>query len=113
MKLTDIIELAKQGYTPADIKELMSLPEPEPEPDPAPDEGKQKTEEEDPQQDNPEGAKTDPNGTEDDIDYKKLFEDEQKKTAKLQKMITQADMSGSDNEETDLDVFASVMQGFM
>ena len=25
MKLTDIIELAKQGYTPRDIKELMSL----------------------------------------------------------------------------------------
>lgn len=25
MKITDIVELAKQGYTPADIKELMSL----------------------------------------------------------------------------------------
>lgn len=26
MKFTDILALAKQGYTPADIRELMSLP---------------------------------------------------------------------------------------
>ena len=113
MKLTDIIELAKQGYTPADIKELMSLPEPEPEKEPAPAEEEQKAPEKDPEQAQSEGAAKDPTGAEDDVDYKKLFEAEQEKTARLQKMITGADMSGSDNKKTDLDVFAAVMQGFM
>lgn len=113
MRLTDIIELAKQGYTPADIKELMSLPEPEPEPKPAPDEGEQKAPEKDPEQAEPEGAHKDPAGAEDDVDYKQLFEAEKEKTARLQKMITGADMSGSDLKEDDLEVFASVMQNFM
>lgn len=27
MKLSDIVELAKRGYTPADIKELLSIQE--------------------------------------------------------------------------------------
>lgn len=42
MNLTDILALAKQGYKPADIKELIAMaepvaqPEPTPEPVPAP-----------------------------------------------------------------------------
>ena len=34
MNLTDIVALAKQGYKPADIKELMALAEPQAEPEP-------------------------------------------------------------------------------
>lgn len=113
MKLTDIIELAKQGYKPNDIKELISLSEPEPEPTPAPAEGEQKTPESDPEQGEPEGAKQDPTNLDDDVDYRSLYEAEKERTSKLQKMITSADMSKSDNKETDTDVFASLMQTFM
>ena len=40
MKLSDIITLAKQGYKPADIRELISIAEdsePEPQPEPQPE----------------------------------------------------------------------------
>lgn len=113
MKLTDIIELAKQGYKPNDIKELISLSESEPEPTPAPDDGEQKTPEEGPGKEEPEGAKKDPTNSDDDVDYRSLYEAEKEKTSKLQKMITSADMSGSDNRESDSDIFASLMQEFM
>ena len=36
MNLVDIIALAKQGYKPNDIKELLAMAETEPAPDPAP-----------------------------------------------------------------------------
>lgn len=39
MKFTDILELAKKGYTPKDIKELLAIPVPEeeaPKQDPEP-----------------------------------------------------------------------------
>lgn len=113
MKLTDIIELAKQGYKPNDIKELISLSEPEPEPAPAPDEGEQKTPEKEPEKVEPEGAEKDPAGADDDIDYKSLYEEEREKTSKLQKMIISADMSGYDNKETDTEIFASLVKDFM
>ena len=51
MTIADIIALAKQGYKPGDIRELIELsktvpepapePEPEPEPEPAPDDKKE------------------------------------------------------------------------
>ena len=39
MKISDIIELAKLGYKPGDIKELLSM-DPEPKKDPEPDDKK-------------------------------------------------------------------------
>lgn len=69
MKLTDLIALAKAGYKPGEIKELLALepaapPEPEkkdPEPDPEPEE------------------------KEPEPDYKKLYEESQKKLKAAQK----------------------------
>ena len=110
MKFGDILALAKQGYTPADIKELMSLSE-DPKDD-TPDEEEQKTDLKDDQQDNSEDEK--PEDTkDDDVDYKTMFEAEREKNAKLQKMVLHADMSGSDNKESDYDIFATVMRDFM
>lgn len=110
MKFGDILALAKQGYTPADIKELMSLSEEAQ--DDTPTEETQKTDLKDDQQDNSEDEK--PEVTkEDDIDYKTMFEEERERNAKLQKMVLHADMSGSDNKESDYDIFATVMRDFM
>lgn len=110
MKFGDIVALAKQGYTPADVKELMSLSEDLK--DDTPDEEEQKTDLKDDQHDNSEDEKTE-DMKDDDVDYKAMFEAEQKKNATLQKMVLNADMSDRDNKESDLDIFASVMRDFM
>lgn len=110
MKFTDILALAKQGYTPQDIKDLLALStdqdadkeaepkDPETPPDhvdaePAPE----------PEKDEPA----------EDLDYKKLYEEEQLKTAKLQKLVLSADLSDKDPKESDIDIFADAMKSFM
>ena len=73
MKFSDILDLARQGYKPSDIKELLSInTENEPKPEPEP-----KTETE---------PKTEPEPEPDpEPDYKKLYEDTLKKLDLLQK----------------------------
>lgn len=75
MKLTDIIALAKQGYTPSDIKELIAITEnaapdtiPEAEPQPATIETVPGEASPDPNIGSPEPAPAE-------IDYKKLYEE--------------------------------------
>lgn len=79
MKFSDIVDLAKAGYKPSDIKELMSLKtpdtEPQPEPEPEPDEAPEPEPEPD--------KATEPKEPE--IDYKALYEAEKSKVEKLQK----------------------------
>ena len=114
MKFGDIVSLAKQGYTPQDIKDLLSLSDDQG----SGAEGEQKDQagQQTPEADNvdPEpAAQPVPEEGKEDLDYKALFEAEQEKTAKLQKMVLSADMSGSDNKESDADIFADVMKSFM
>lgn len=114
MKFGDIVALAKQGYTPQDIKDLMKLSEDQPEG--GEDEQKDREEEhQTPGQDKsePEDEKDDEDDNKDDPDYKSLYEAELDKNAKLQKMVLSKDMSGKDNENTDADIFADVMRSFM
>ena len=70
MKFSDILDLARQGYKPSDIKEFLSIntdnTEPEPKPDPEPD------------------PKPEPD-PEPELDYKKMYEDTLKKLDALQK----------------------------
>ena len=68
MKFSDILDLARQGYKPSDIRELLSMTEPEPEPKPEPE---------------PE-PKPEPK-PEPEPDYKKMYEDTLKKLEALQK----------------------------
>lgn len=110
MKFSDLIALAKQGYTPADVKELMSLSE-DPKDD-TPDEEEQKNDLKDDHHDDSEDEKPE-DPKEDDIDYKSLYEAEQEKTAKLQKMILSADLSDNDLKESDNEIFADAMKLFM
>ena len=72
MKFSDIVDLAKAGYKPSDIKELMKLQEPE----------------EQPEENGSEGKQTEVKGSEgkkpEEVDYKSLYEAEHKKLEELQ-----------------------------
>ena len=81
MKFSDIVDLAKAGYKPSDIKELLSLKTPET--IEAPEQVEAKTETDD----TPEvKAETDeaPESKESVIDYKALYEAEKSKVEKMQ-----------------------------
>ena len=106
--LDDIIELAKQGYKPADIKELIEL---------------SKSEGEQPKDPKPEDDQTekpkDPKPEDGAVDYKEKvtqLEGELQKTKellqKLQTENTKKDASGG-NEKTDAEAFAEAMKSFM
>lgn len=111
MKFGDIIALAKQGFTPQDIKDLLAISD---------DQGSDKeAEQKDPEQ-APDQVEAEPEAQPDtkepaneDLDYKSLYEAEAEKTAKLQKMVLSADMSGNDDKQSDADIFADVMKSFM
>ena len=106
MTLTDIIALAKEGYKPSDIKELIELAKTSEE---APsEEAKQETTEEEPPKVE---AEPTPEEETSDIDYKKLYEDEKAKTEHLQGLFAHKDLGTKevDNES----VFADVMRNFM
>ena len=102
MKFTDIIALAKQGFTPADIREFLKL-ETEPEqpaadPDPAPEAA-------DPDPDPaPAAADPDPDPDPAEPDYKKLYEEEK---AKRQAAARKQEVAKDDTksvEDTLLDI---------
>lgn len=100
MNINDIIALAKQGYKPGDIKELIALAEtpkatPQDEAQTAPAEEPLKTENE------PEPQNSEP--AEPVIDYKALYEDSQKKLAEAQKVNTQKTISAPE-KESDMDI---------
>ena len=112
MKFNDIIALAKQGYTPQDIKDLLALAEDQAE-------GKEADQKDpDTQPEAPDHAEAEPEGTPDtkedaeDLDYKAMYEAEVEKTSKLQKMVLSADLSDKQTEN-DIDVFADAMKLFM
>lgn len=113
MKFGDIVALAKQGYTPQDIKDLMSLSDDQgsgAEGEQKDQEGQQTpTDHVDPEP----AAQPESNEGKEDLDYKAMYEAEAEKTAKLQKMVLSADMSDKDKRESDADIFADVMKTFM
>lgn len=105
MKFTDIIALAKQGFTPADIREFMAMdiPAEDQKTDPAeqPAEDKEETAAEKPAEDQKEDPAED---NKEAIDYKKLYEEEK---AKRQTDAAKKDMGidqGKTEEEILLDI---------
>lgn len=78
MKLTDIIELAKKGYTPADIRELVNISEETPDNN-TPETVEEQNNEAPDNEDDPEAEpEAEPEETEEpaEPDYKKMFETE-------------------------------------
>lgn len=97
MKFDDILALAKQGYKPTDIKELLAL-EPKEEPK---DEPKEEPKEE---------PKDEPK---DEPDYKKLYEESQEALKKAQQKNLHQDASGKEDEKTDGEILMDFAKSFM
>lgn len=116
LKLDDLVALAKQGYKPSDVKELIELSkeaskEPETQTPPAEPAKEEPTPVQEPEQ-----GKTAQATEEDDpkiIEYKKKLEEMEKKISDLQKANTHRDMSGQENNKSDAEVFAEAMRHFM
>lgn len=114
LNLNDIIALAKQGYKPADVKELIELSktaeaseddqeQPKDIPEDVPEE-KEAPKEEEKKDDADEAAKI--------VDYKKKAEELEKKISELQKANTKQNADKSDHK-SDAELFADVMKSFM
>ena len=118
LNLTDIVALAKQGYKPNDIKELIELtkeapaeptPEEQPKTDEKPAEDKPKDEE-----------KKDGEASNDQLDYKEEVEklkaqlqETENKLSKLQKENVRRNADTDENKKSDAEAFADVMKSFM
>ena len=106
LSITDVVALARAGYTPKDVKELIDASksaetsQPETQPTPEPQIISQSIEAE---PDKP--AETSPKESEppaDETDYKALYEAEKQKVNDLQIKNTQADISQHQPTEADL-----------
>lgn len=117
MKLEDIIALAKQGYKPADIKELVSLADDNKQDDAQPTNQGEDTHSEDDQKNH---ATNENKPTEGEavsggnaVDYKALYEESQKQLELAQKANIKKDVSDSENNVTDADTVADFVKSFM
>lgn len=119
IKLDDIVALAKQGYKPSDIKELIELSKEAPaSEEKEPDQETEKEnitddktpsdtvapEKEDKHSDDQEASKV--------VDYKKKVEELEKKISDLQKANTRKNVADTD-EKSDSEVIADLMKSFM
>lgn len=122
MKFTDIIDLAKAGYSPKDIKDLLALepnsheqdpgPEGKPAPDPLPEDDKDKIIEDLKKQiaenekklETPEEPEPDPRDAE--------IEELKKKIAAFQAAETKKDISGN-TQKTDDEILQETVRKFM
>lgn len=98
MKFEDILALAKQGYKPADIKELLAL---EPKKEETKEESKEETKEESKEE------------TKEEPDYKKLYEESQEALKKAQQKNLHQDASGKEDEKTDSEILMDFAKSFM
>ena len=121
LNLTDIVALAKQGYKPNDIKELIELTKEAPEGKPEDQEKQPKPEDaEKPSEDKPEEEeKKDGGASPDQLDYKEEVEklkaqlqEKEDKLAKLQKENVRRNADTGD-KKPDAEAFADVMRSFM
>lgn len=117
MKFTDILDLAKQGYTPKDIKELIALTVSDGSEDKPPEEDHQEEDQIDGSSDQKDGAT--PEEQEQDLDYKKLYEESKQELEKVksdlkkaQKDNTKENMDDPNKKSTD-EVLQDIVRSFM
>lgn len=111
MKLTDIIALAKNGYTPADIRELLTLANEEQDTTPT-----DNADESGSDQDGDPGAGEDPDadpeedysGNDDGPDYKALFEAEKARRLAAEKSAAHKE-TGAKEAESDFEIALKLM----
>lgn len=113
MILTDIIALAKAGYSPKDIKDLIALAESTPQtpgaPDPEPDE---KSEPDAPSIEEPTKEIPAIDDKSNVIDYQEKVKELEAKIAEMQKENTSKDISGNETR-TDDDMLADLVRKYM
>ncbi len=122
LNLTDIVALAKQGYKPNDIKELIELTKEAPEGKPEDQAQQPKPEEpEKPSEDKPiEDNQKDGAASSDQLDYKEEVEklkaqlqETENKLSKLQKENVRRNADTDEHKKSDAEAFADVMKSFM
>lgn len=102
IKFSDIIALAKSGYTVSDVKELMQLS----------DATTPSNDETEAPQDNQEPAAEDPEEPkQEEVDYKTLYEQEQEKVKRLQ--AVNRNQNAQTNEKTDQEILMDLARDFM
>lgn len=111
--IMDLLSFAKAGYSPKDVKELLSMEIPE---QLNPSEVSQITEQKgaensakEPEKDLPPQIDTE---DAEDIDYKKLYEEEAEKVKQLQTMNTKQDASNRDLDDPEK-AFDDILRSFM
>jgi len=117
MILTDIIALAKAGYSPKDIKDLIALAEPtpqapgaqDPEPEPEPE---KKPEPETPSIEDPTKEIPAIDEKSNVINYEEKVKELEAKIAELQKENTSKDISGNETKSDD-DFLADLVRKYM
>lgn len=105
MKFEDLVAFAKAGYTPADVKELMALePVAEPEKEPKEVEDKEQVKQ-------PEEVIKDKK--DDEVDYKALYEESQKKLKAAQEANIRKDSTDSDGSISDEEHLNNLFRSFL
>ena len=106
MRLEDIIALAKQGYKPSDIRELIALADTDKKAETVPEEGAEPKDagpeipaDDDQKQ---EAAESMPEVKADAVDYKSLYEQELLKNKRLQKENINANLGGTVPDREDV-----------
>lgn len=117
MILTDIIALAKAGYSPKDIKDLIALAEPTPQapgaPDPEPEpEPEKKPEPETPSIEDPTKEIPAIDEKSNVIDYQEKVKELEAKIAEMQKENISKDISGYETKSDD-DMLADLVRKYM
>ena len=118
IRIADIVALAKQGYKPSDIKELLSFVSSE---DGAPKEDKniqgEKTEEPETGKEQPEKEQQKPTEEPQKVvaidEYKKKVEELEKELENLKKENTKKDVSGNASQKSDEDILNDITRSYM
>lgn len=100
--IMDLLSFAKAGYSPKDVKELleMDIPEPSPKlPEVVPEIKDQKDAENPAEESGQDLPSPIDNAGAEDIDYKKLYEEEAEKVKQLQKQNTMQDASAGNKDD--------------
>ena len=113
LNISDIVALAKAGYKPAEVKELIALSEKETQPKPEEQPGATAATSE-PTTESPEPIKASENEAKaaepekEEIDYKELYEKSQQDLKKAQEANRSADNSGKAPEDAMKDLLETI-----
>lgn len=110
MTFSDILALAKQGYTPSDIKELLALSTEETAAQVPAEEVPEITQKAETQPEEQKVQEVVEKPTEPELDYKALYEESQKKLESIQKSNVQKDYSNNVKNTSDADVLLDIMK---